>query len=247
MKRVYLILTLFITSFFFISLNKVNAATYEFTVNESELDYITDDFLKFRELLIEYCNTNNKKYVIVPNTSYPLRAMVFDEDTSGTSYYLEFVNVGSQGYLPFIFISGATSVRYQSDSQSLYIGSTSNQRISFYTTSGPTFTLKYFQDTNLDYIPYTGTVYSVNFKYNDLTYSFSDGELPPSIYKIYSDTNIPLDKFEDEKVLINNFYSIIFIKISNLATDLANNYTFLLIFTIFILIFIIELIRRYLI
>lgn len=255
MKRVYLILTLFIASFFFVSLNKVSADTNELIVPESDFEYLTEDFFKFRELLIEYCNENNKKYIIVPNNSYPQRAIIFDEDNTGSTYYLDYVQVSGLGYLPRIMTSYSanTNVRYDSTNQKLKITGNDAQTINFRQTNGSDYyvSLRYYQDTNLDYIFYKDTSHIITFKYNNLSYELTQGTPPPSLYQIYMDSKVedePIvsDKFIEEKELMNNFYSTIFTKISDLATSLANNYIFLTIFGIFILIFVLELIRRYL-
>ena len=62
MKRVYFILTLFIASFFFVSLNKVRAETIDFEIPESEINYINDEFLEFRDIVIKFCNDYNKSF-----------------------------------------------------------------------------------------------------------------------------------------------------------------------------------------
>ena len=70
MKRVYLILTLFMASFFFISLNKVMADTVDLIIPEEEIAIIESDFFEtIRQLAIEESNSRKQPYVIISNSS----------------------------------------------------------------------------------------------------------------------------------------------------------------------------------
>ena len=267
MKRVYLILTLFITSFFFVSLNKVSAATYEYEVFEADFEYFDDDFFILRKLVINHSNLFDKNYIITvsfdSSTTATLSAYVFDNtiicNLSGSNFFdnknvnnrIPFItcNSNSENIDLFSLSSDKTSLSKLKSLnsvffpfRSMYSSSISNQH----------FSMHFFLDSNFqNFTP--NTLNTTIIKYNDLTYQIPNNEEQvPTLYQIYYDAGLAPeepkepDKFESEKELMNNFYSTIFVKISNLATDLTDNYIFLLIFTIFIFIFAIELIRRYL-
>ena len=243
MKRVYLILTLFIASFFFVSLNKVSAATYTYEISESNFDYINDEFFKLREKTIEYCEANNLSYIIGYNISYgKLLSHVFNFTT------YNFLNQYDMPRIEF----GISANMYYIDNDTLKsYGTLGSYYTSFYNKKDvSTFSYLSFLDTNIESINNTSPYFTWDFKYQDLTYTLNSGTKIPTLYEIYLDVKgdepVVSDKFIEEKELMNNFYSTIFTKISDLATSLANNYTFLTIFGIFILIFVLELIRRYL-
>ena len=84
MKKVYLILTLFMTSLFFFSINKVSADTV-YEVQASNLDYINEDFNSLRDKTIEYCNENNMFYIMTYESGYYL-SYIFAEESLEIQY-----------------------------------------------------------------------------------------------------------------------------------------------------------------
>ena len=76
----------------------------------------------------------------------------------------------------------------------------------------------------------------------------SNNEIFPSLYSVYTTYgNIEVsDIHKEEKETIASFYTICIEKIGYLSSQISSNYIYLSMITIFILIFVIELIRRYL-
>lgn len=255
MKKLFIIIALIISTLFLFSVNEVRAETLELIVPDTEFDYLTEDFYTFRESVVEYCNENNKKYIITSNFyTYGLTAYIYDEDTTGSSYNIENFNYPYGDFIAIRVNNPRVIIYSQPDTFSSNM-TTSWTRVQFrLNSSSKTFSLYNYLDTNFDFIPYQSDVTnSFLITYQDLSYEVSNGTLPPTLYQIYmdsqddsSDKPVVDDKFPEEREKMNMFYSTIFTKIGDLATIFATNYTFLLILGIMILIFVIELIRRYL-
>lgn len=237
MKKVLLSLTLFMASFFFITLDKVSAATVNQEITSDVMSWINDDFYSFREKLIELCKENNSYYVITHynSTSSSFRAYVF---TNKSQFYFASVVPNVEIHLYF---NNSNQYKWENNEivEMSTTGSNSYYRLYHYSSGYERFII----DSNFD-LNYNLS-YSIDYKYKDLTYSVTSGTIFPTLYKIYLDENpLPTDPFEEDKEILNNFYTTIFTKISDLAISFANIYTFLLIFGIFILIFVFELIWR---
>lgn len=234
MKRVYLILTLFMTSFFLFSIKEVKADTYTYDINPTFMDYINEEFLKLREETIKYCTENNINYII----SY--------KDNKLTSYISSFntTSFSDFKYKPRLLMYNNYKKFALSSGAFIEIGNGSNLDLIFHDTNLDVNYLLYL-DTNLELLNNSGIDYI--FKFNDLDYVVNQGDKLPTLYDMYLDSKpdepIVSDKFTEEQEIINNFYSTTFTKIGDLATTVANNYIFLIIFGIFILIFVFELIR----
>lgn len=232
MRKVYLLLTLFIVSLFFSS--NVYAAAHSHTVNETELAYLTrNDFLTLREHTINYCNENNKKYVIACD-KYNCYANIFNDGT------LTFTKTVSSGLIyPTLKYNTVSVYIMRNGVFTNYSSSTSFTY--FRISSSGLFTFNSFVDSNVE-----TAIYDIDFEftYDGFTLEVPAGTSIPTMYKFYQAYNQPKDKFIQEREVISNFYSVILEKIVLLANYFINNFFLMLILGIFILIFIFEIIRR---
>lgn len=242
MKKVYLMLALFVTSFFFFSINEVSAATYTYELTEEKMAYINDDFFKLREQVIEYVATNNLEGYLIYQLGLKVSAFVFN---SGYTLYVNNMYASNKVMLPLTY-GNYTSINLDSNGN-LSVGSTVTYSSTMNILSS-SIVLDNYLDTDLPLTYHNSDIYEIN--YNGKTYTISKESTVPTMYQIYLDNQVPeepVDKFLEEKEVMNNFYSTIFAKIGELAVVFANNFTFLFIFGMFILIFVIEIIRRFLI
>lgn len=244
MKKVYTTIILFVSLFFFCC-NNASAATYNATIDENSMSFINDDFFKIKELALKYHEDNNFNYYLISyNSSDNLyRVYFFNEVTNyyvsrtGSGFYIN-MSIGSAIY--HRLVDGALSnTKYSSSifSTTLNIDSTTNI-MSF---SGYLY-------SNYDIIENSTDTFIIS--YNDFIYDSSQNEIFPSLYDIYLSVNninpVEPDIHKEEKEILSNFYTLVIEKINLLANSIINNYIYLTVIGIFILIFVICLIRRYL-
>lgn len=236
MKKVYLILTLFITSFFFISVTEVKANTYAYTVNETELTYLEkENFLTLRDLTIQHCEANNLKYIIGCSAS-SCYSHVFTQDKVPTIGFV--IN----GNMKFPKLNYKTVTIYYLKSNK-FTEWTYGLTYNYFVKSGESaLTYESYIDTNVENFAFGTHEYDITV--GDYTYHVGVGEHFPSLYELNESMKEPPDKFIDDKEVINNFYTTVIEKINTLSEIILNNYVFLLIIGIFILIFVLELIMR---
>lgn len=237
MKRVYLLLTLFIASFFFVSIPNVFAASQIYQVPENELSILTSNaFLSLREEIIEFCNANNKKYIIACSSSSSCYANIFDEGKAkmGASSIS-----GTTLVFPSLIYSKSTG--YKLSNNSLSTTSTAALFNYFYTTNSQAFTYISLIDTNVENLTFS---YDVELVYKDFVYEVPAGAHFPSLYEFNEVYSTPTDRFLEDREVINNFYTMVLEKIVLLSNYFVSNFFLMLILGIFILIFIFEIIRR---
>lgn len=236
MRKIFIILTLIVSSFFVFNTN-VKAATVEYTIKDTQYQFINDDFFKLRELVINYVNENNKYYVIY-NDYYgsSLQVSIFD------CSYLKMSNYN-------LFNScGHTKYKLSNDKLSLVQSGSGTSFSSQYTNLSAYFSYA-FMDTNVEDISSEDTNTYI-IKYNDLTYTIEPGDILPTLYQIYLDENYvepepePEDPHLEEKEILSNFYTTVITKIGELANNVFNNYILLFSIGIFIFIFVFEIIFR---
>ena len=215
-NKLLIFITLFISSFFFLFNENVKADSY------TDLDYnvdvnsvITDDFLELRKNVINYANENKYNYIIY----------------SGFAYFTnisDFTGLQNWNNIPIV-----ESCRINGTS----LGScTSSSSVSI---SG--FNIKSILDSTVN-LYYSGDFKRI--KYLEKEYLIDNVNPCPSVYKIYMDiNNIPTDE-EQQKNIVSDFYLITISKLEYLSSVFIDNYIFLVIITIFILIFIFKLIFR---
>lgn len=235
MKRVYLILTLFMASFFLLSSN-VSAATM-YTVSESDVEYIlSEDFIKLRKAAIKYCDENNLNYIITNNYS----VKIFDN--SLYNIYLEWDNgyyllKPSISYKTFQLLDGVFTETGN--------GNGTTTIVSYYG-----FSYSRFYDTNIENVIFTSHSSSAfGIKYNDKELVISTNDKFPSLYEfIAPESEVPEPEVpeipEEVKNKISNFYILIIDKIKVLTDYIATDFTMLFALVIFILVAVIGLVRR---
>ena len=240
MKKVYLLLSLFIIPVFFFSINKVSAATYEFEVSESNFEYINDDFYYIRDYALNHVSENGGYYVIYYSVSSSTYRLVFLQSIKNIELTLN----SSSFDIKFWTWSNNEGVLYNY----------TNNEIVYYTHNTSFLASSAIIDNKIDKYVYLdsniSTIYDTSgnetkITYKDNEYVVNSTTSVPSLYQIYLDSLS--DPYEEQKGIINNFYSTIATKIGEFVTNISTNYIFLLIFGIFTLIFVFELIRRYLI
>lgn len=237
MKKVYLILTLFVASLFFYS-NKVYAATYTYEVSEETMSLINDDFFLFREKVLQYVEeTNSPGYIIF------FRDNIFESWVFNSDYWFFFTD-GASSYDTRVSYTIKNFKRVQIDeNKNIKVISTTTSQQSW-PFLRPDAVLHFYIDSNLPLTSRLTDTFLLN--YNDLTYTIEKSMEFPTLYQIYLDHNPPVEEepVPEEITLLNNFYFSVIEKITILSNELSNNYIFLTIIGIIILIFISELIFR---
>ena len=215
-----LVITLFLvlSSFFFISIKEVKA---DVTITDEDLStYITEEILVMRAKLIE----KGYKYVTVydkADKSY--KNFILDGTASGGIATFTMNNTN------FSF----TGVTWRRKDLSVVI---SNYAMSYELSSF------YIVDSSFDIFPTA----EFNIIYNDLTFNVGSNNKFYTLYDIYNLGINPPDPHESEKEVIANFYTICIDKLGYLGEQIVNNYVYLSMIVVLILVFIIELIRRWL-
>lgn len=233
MKKLYIMFALILSSFFFYS-NGVNASTYNFNDKFVNYDYSFYWDMekavknKMEELSLDY-------FVIIYYGGNP-RAYI------GNNFTISSCTTTSSGAF-CSFTCDNCSRFYFSDGSLIFHSSSTGSSIPLYTD--PYFLL----GTNYNFI-YSGG--SHEFIYNSINFDLTSGNEFPTYFDLLNfygiDINYPEpeDIHKEEKEVISNFYLLIFEKIDLLANSILSDYIYLTIIVIFILIFLIELIRRYL-
>lgn len=236
MMKVLYTTILFISSFFLFNLKNVYAEEYTYEMSEDYNSLINDDFFNLKEKVLEI--SNNKRWFIylVDNSNYFYVAISQDD-----------ISVISPATVPISFTyPGAPRFSFKKFDIYSYYNSELKLQNSYTTTSYYTSLLSSSKfnlvDTNCTYS--TSMSHKYNIIYNNKTYVIPDDN--PTIYSIYLDNLNSGNIDKEDDILLFNFYSIIFDKLSYLSDMFATNYLFLSTLGIFILIFIVELIRRFL-
>lgn len=227
MKKLFIIMTLFISSFFLFN-NKVKA---DVTIADGDIEkYITEDFLVLRETAINFAKENNYHYIFVyePNYTFHYYFYFYDKNSTYSYRYLYAPRISIKNYVLY-HASTKDNFKYNNSSSSYEFNMTAS------------IILEVSEDI---YIPD-----SFNITYNDLTYTVNESNKFVTYYDIYCDLNniVEENPFEEEIEKVDNFYKIVMEKISYLASEFSNNYILLSIVGIFFIILIFEIVfRRYL-
>lgn len=218
MKKLYMIITLFVSSFFFASY-EVKASYKEIT----DLDistYITDDFLLSHEEAI----ARGWKYIVVYDSG-TYKYFVLQNNSGNTVHYtLDSSNLK---------LSGVTWYRWSNNKFSSVI---SNYNVTFSSSSISII------DSSSDIFPTS----SFDIVYNNIFYPATIDKKIITVYDVYNDLiNGPSGNPHQEEIeKVDSFYTLCIEKLGYLGEKIVSNYIYLSIFGIFILIIIFELIRR---
>lgn len=230
MKKSF-IFTLFLvlSSFFFISIKEVEAEDITFTCPEDRISLLNEEFYSYRDKVINYANENNYYYYIY----YWLYAK---------KYQVVFFHSDSDSFL--------VDSRYEFNSYNYNISDVKLLSLSDTTNFSDiinmeSFSFGFSDFTLLDYSFNVFTTYEVNLVCNDKTFVFNQNNKFPSLYDFTASEPV-IDSHLGEKEVIANFYTICIEKIKYLGEQIVNNYVYLSMIVVLILVFIIELIRRWL-
>ena len=230
MKKLNIILTLLVSSFFLFSTNVKADTTIQ--IIEEEMSYMTnEDFLLLREKTIEYCEENDMYYYIYFKDSI-FYSHIFDK-TRLSSY--DFSTTGTQIAIPNL-ISGHVS--YINNGVLNVPVTYTKQRPELHATYNYSYAL--YLDSNIENALYTRTdVLTIN--YNEFSYSISNGMEMPTLYDIYLNSQVN----EDPKAeIISNFYTVVIQKIGLFADLVTNDYIVFSSAVIFIFVALLGLVRR---
>lgn len=230
MKKSFIVtLFLVLSSFFFISIKEVKADDpFIVDLPNDVLNSIDLEFFSVRDSVIEYANANSLKYLLFRiNSNY---LIYFSEKDSFTSTGRSWLENSSEN---FIYASCS------SEKLELQFSAKNNNKITFSTNY-----LKYLVDSTMSvyYSPY-----EVQINYNGNSYLVNSTTKFKTIYDLYLESGgeVP-DPHKSEKQIIANFYTICIDKLGYLGEQIVSNYVYLSMIVVLILVFIIELIRRWL-
>lgn len=248
MKKLFIIMTLFMSSFFLLSLKKVKA--YELEVN-LDFSYIPEDLstmINAVENFISTDETYSDNYMIYRSTtSVRYCVVIMPLDYSSQPH----INVFSS-YIQILFNSSSSFSKFDFSSDFLNLiqnGTMVNKYNNVYAFNSATLYIPIY--SNFDILMKKDTSLStITYKYNDFTSTnTADGvDKFKTLYALYQEyqnsinTEDPVHK--EELIKVENFYKVIIEKLSYLAETIVSNYIYLSIIAIFMLIFVFKLIFR---
>lgn len=211
-----LVITLFLVLSSFFFIS-IKEVKADVTVTDEDLStYITEEILAMRDKLIE----KGYKYVTVYDKSDKAYKNFILNDSSDsftiTKTKLSFVGV----------------LWLRKDLSSVINNYTMSYELSRF----------YVIDSSFDIFPTA----EFNIIYNDLTFNVGPNNKFYTLYDIYNLGINPPDPHESEKQVIANFYTVCIDKLGYLGEQIVSNYVYLSMIVVLILVFIIELIRRWL-
>lgn len=225
-----LIITLFLvlSSFFFVSIKEVEATEMIFDIS---FDNINEDFFKVKSLAEEFMvEKNYQEFIIVKKDLY---CVYFFKDS------FESINCN-------IYNNNLSCYAYHEQQGYKYYNDTFSSDGSS-TSFGPYF---YSDFTNILYSTFTfifkGSSDNLILNYANTNLQVNNLDTIPLVYDLYLKSSEVSDPHLEEKEVITNFYTVCIEKINYLGEQIVSNYIYLSMVVILILIFIIELIRRWL-
>lgn len=222
MKKSFIVtLFLVLSSFFFISIKEVEA--YE--INIENLDMINEEFFKLKEVSEEYISSSSEyDNFIIAKDGNKLYSYIFKYNNSyscsaKTSFLLNVKN----DYRIATLYNG--ELYFNGGGNNLYVR-----------------TLPYYSSLNFN----LDSNSTLTLKFEDRYFEINPGEKLLTYYDVYKDNQYFKDPHLGEKEVIANFYTICIDKLGYLGEQIVSNYVYLSMIVVLILIFIIELIRRWL-
>lgn len=241
MKKLLVIITLITSSFFFVDFVKA----YEFEV-QPNLDLINDEFFLFKEKVEEFINSDitysDNYFIYMSGSSYYGAILPLEYD------YTPVCNFYSSSVVCLYNSSGKNTDRLELNSNgNIVVSGTASNKKNIYSSSS----FNPIIYSNFKFLMWKDSYNSsLTYKIDNFSLSnFADGE--SSYYTLY-DIYQEYQKFlgssdldhENELKLLSNFYTLCIEKINYLVDVIINNYIYLSIIVIFILIFIFKLIFR---
>lgn len=226
MKRLFMFFSLMISSFFLFN-SHVSADVI--TTTDDVEKFITEDFLNKRNIVINFAKENNYDYLIMTDLSNS------NVDPDYINYYFFDENATITLTSTSIRISSFSLYKIYSDNVLTFIHNYVN---------GSSYSIK-----NTIILDSSRKIYSsdtFNIVYNDNTYVVDQENSYKTYYDLYMLDKLIEDPHQDELDTLKSFYNICIEKIEYLSSQISYSYIYLSILAIFILIFVIELIRRYL-
>lgn len=237
MKKLYIIITLFVSSFF---LFNSDVKAEEYVCSEDRMSFINDNFLLYRQKVIDYSNFNNYQYIISYweyGNKYITIFFTSSLDSFSIASRYEFNSNTINN--PSSIISNIKYVEYYENELATADFSNIEDRSSF----SISFTNFLLFDLSFS-IYYIGDSEPFTFTCNNKSFIFDDNNKYLSLYDLYL-SNIPLDNSHQEEInKLESFYTLCIEKLSYLGDKIVSNYIYLSILAIFIFIFVVELIRR---
>lgn len=241
MKRVYLILTLFMTSFFLLSSN-VSADVIDIEISESNYNKINDIFFTLREKSIEYANLNNKHYIIIYSNSQYYSYM-FDKE-SFESLNPSFLYTSNM--VKFNINISFETCYYNTSSDSIFCNGSGTAYKDILINSSYNINYLTFLDSSYNNFIYSGSATKAYpdfiLKYDSISYEIKKNIKIPTLYEIYQDYQ--LSQVDPKAEIVTNFYVLIIDKIKLLTNYIATDYIILSALVIFIFVAVIGLVRR---
>lgn len=244
-KSLFIALFLVLSSFFFISVKEVEAYEYSFDVDFS---LINDKFFLFKEKVDQFVKEDDSKYL----DDY----FIYYYDRN---YYVIFFNINNTSYYDSLWFRSSSSIYLKFNDKFSYVRYSMNSNNNLIINGSKTYL---FTDMYTSFVPLYSTfsidfmssqcgVHKFTFTYNDWSYEYLSCD---SSFKTLYDLKIIYDQsikdltliHKEEFSNISNFYTICIEKIKYLGEQITSNYIYLSMVVVLILIFIIELIRRWL-
>ena len=239
MKKLLIIMTLFMSSFFLFCNKEVKA--YEYT---KEIDFFSmDTVLSLKEKLDAFIETD---------TEYSDYYLIYSDFDGSIVYYIIPLD-GSLDNFSFSTDSSFFGLRYGSsiktgnDLNSIIIaGSSSSKFFYSYHKNNFSYNVLYM---NFDYY-FTSGNSTITYTYNDFSVvnNLSSGNKFLTLYDVYLEYQNQLGNIDEihkeELEKVGSFYNIVIEKLGYLSETIVSNYIYLSIIVIFILIFVFLLIFR---
>lgn len=233
MKKLFLLISLIVSSFFFSSI--VNADEVAFGFNWS-FDKLNDSFYTAKGLYEEKIVTDSLSTdycAIYYNSSLifvPISVDNYPKFTLGNSITVQFRSSGANP--SYKYVSGS----FSNYNMNWYINSVINNPILYCTRAIAKVT---YNSTNI----YRFTYEDYEFLLDSSSETLLTLTELKSLYDEFTNVNVP-DPHQEEKDILISFYDLCISKLSDLATVIVSNYIYLSIIVIFIFIFVFEIIRR---
>ena len=243
MRKIFIILTLIVSSFFIFN-NDVKADTIDLTISGTSNSYLNSTYFQdFRNHVLDNLETDNMYYVIVYNSTNDTYYSYHFESYDG-NFIMDNNTLKLSPYLKRKLMRHANIGRYYES-----YGSGSH---SLSATIDDSNVINYvLLDTNYPDFKYLGTN-EYNIIYDECTYILKNGSKVRTLYE-YSIANqnsciledeVEEDVHAEKKEILSNFYNMVITKIGELANIVFNDYILLFVIGIFIFIFVFEIIFR---